>query len=232
VIEQRTGPDQRAWRPQRFGHARSRGILDPIIEPLWIGDRVLVHVADGSAILRSEGGEAIDAGEGELAELREAIEAGILAASAVLDGYLTRQATARPAGEVGTVSVPTPTEMTTQMIFGSRRNPRKEIVDEDRAIDAIERADVPLAFVAVDLLEIDGSPLLDIPLLERKRLLESAVDPNLLFRVGPYVRPPVDAWLGTWRAIGFFEIAYKAANSRYRPGATSDDWATARIPRH
>ena len=32
------------------------------------------------------------------------------------------------------------------------------------------------AFVAVDLLELGGEPLLDVPLQERRRLLESIVD--------------------------------------------------------
>ena len=85
--------------------------------------------------------------------------------------------------------------------------------------------------VCVDLLAIDDQPLLDVPLLERKRLLESAIDENLLVRLGAYVRPPVDPWVGSWRAQGFRAMAYKASNSRYRPGEPNDAWATANIPR-
>ena len=32
-------------------------------------------------------------------------------------------------------------------------------------------------------------------------------------------------------AFGFREVAYKAANSRYEPGATSRHWTLAMIPR-
>ena len=87
-----------------------------------------------------------------------------------------------------------------------------------------------MAFVAVDLLLVDDEPLVDIPLLERKRILEGVLDEGELVRRTAFVRPPVDAWLGTWRSIGFGELAYKAANSRYRPGEQNPDWATARIP--
>ena len=39
-----------------------------------------------------------------------------------------------------------------------------------------------------------------------------------LVRRGAYVRPPIDTWVGSWRALGFNGLTYKAANSRYRPG--------------
>jgi hypothetical protein len=51
-----------------------------------------------------------------------------------------------------------------------------------------------------------------------------------LVRVGAYVRPPIDTWLATWRALGFGALAFKASNSRYRPGRANDDWSTAQIP--
>ena len=39
--------------------------------------------------------------------------------------------------------------------------------------------------------EIDGSRLLDLPLLERKRLLDGALEPSELVRITPFVRPPI-----------------------------------------
>ena len=41
-----------------------------------------------------------------------------------------------------------------------------------------------------------------------------------------YVRPPIETWIGSWRAQGFRGITFKGANSRYRPGETADDWAS------
>ena len=85
--------------------------------------------------------------------------------------------------------------------------------------------------MAVDLLWLDGQPLFDVPLLERKRLLESALDESDLIRRGQFVRPPIDTWIGSWRALGFSAITFKAANGRYRPGSTADDWTISSMPR-
>ena len=82
-----------------------------------------------------------------------------------------------------------------------------------------------VAFVALDLLTVDGLRLFDIPLLERKRLLESVVRQSPLVRLGPWVTPPIDAWLRTWRASGFKGAMLKSANSRYVPGTRTQDWA-------
>ena len=88
-----------------------------------------------------------------------------------------------------------------------------------------------VAFVAIDLLELDDTELLDVPLLERKRLLDGILTASDLVRVGLFVRPPVGPWLVSWRSIGFKRIALKAQNGRYVPGAEAEDWATADIPR-
>jgi ATP-dependent DNA ligase len=228
VIEQRTGPDLRAWRPQEFGSGKAQRIVDPLIEPVWIGERVLVHLRAGSVEIVDAAGRHV---EDEIADVVAGIASGIRAGSAVLDGYLTHQATIPPpAPGLGEVEVPSAGELTAQLLLG-RRTRTKELIEEADAVAAIEHAASPLAFVAVDLLELDGTELLDVPLLERKRLLESAVVEGELLRIGAYVRPPVEAWLGTWRSLGFVEVAYKAANGRYAPGRPSETWATARIPK-
>lgn len=217
---------QMKWRPQAFGRRGARHITDPVIEPLWRGARVIVTVTNTTIGIFDTEGVAISAG---IAEIVEQIRGAVLADSAVLDGYLTRQAT--PA--VGTVrmmgaQLPTAGQMTSQMLVGRALRGRKlpGIEPDDSAIDRSN----PLALVAVDLLEVDGQALLDIPLLERKRHLESALHEAELVRRGAYVRPPVDTWLSSWRALGFQELAYKAANSRYIPGAVNDAWAIVRIP--
>jgi ATP-dependent DNA ligase len=116
------------------------------------------------------------------------------------------------------------------MVVG-QRNRRKELLD---AIDEREEATRPpghdAVFVAVDLLLLDGEPLLDVPLLERKRLLDAVLVEGPLVRIGIHVRPPVDPWLGTWRNVGFRMLAYKESNGRYRPGEANPGWASARIP--
>ena len=124
--------------------------------------------------------------------------------------------------------MPSGPQVVGQMLFGRRgANAAARAMARPAETDHTS----PLAFVAIDLVEIDGDSLLDVPLLERKRLLDSAVDETHLVRRGAYVRPPVDSWLVAWRSVGFGELAYKAANSRYLPGRPNDDWATVTIPR-
>ena len=80
------------------------------------------------------------------------------------------------------------------------------------------------AFVAVDLLELDGEALHDVPYQERRRLLESVMDERVRVRLGPVVKHPVSGWLPGWRAIGFTHYLAKRVNSRYVPGERSEDW--------
>jgi hypothetical protein len=218
--------DTLTWRPQAFGRRNARDISDPLIEPLWLGDRVLV-ASDGDQVgIFDVAGNPITA---DVDMILPQLSDSILAADAVLDGYLTRQAT--PA--VGTVylvgsEIPTAAQMTSQMLVGRGLNSRAVSKAEEDVNK--ELRENPLAFVAVDLIVLDGQPLLDIPLLERKRLLESVVREAELVRRGAYIRPPVDTWLASWRTVGFRELAYKSANGRYLPGEINDSWAIARIP--
>lgn len=211
------------WRPQGFGTKRARDVDDPLIEPYWAGERVLVHVHGHVVeIVDAAGDRVLDA-----TELEQAVVAAALAEHLVIDACLTRQATRSTVGAfVGDVPVPTAGELAAQFVLGKGRNRRAELA----AAASAAGGDTPIAVVAVDLLAIDNQPLLDVPLLERKRLLESALRPTELVRLGAYVRPPVDPWIGSWRSLGFTSLAYKAANSRYRPGALNEAWALARIP--
>jgi bifunctional non-homologous end joining protein LigD len=79
-------------------------------------------------------------------------------------------------------------------------------------------------FVAVDLLEVDGTSLLNAPLLERKRHLAGLlrVSPNV--RISPFVRRGMRAWRDTLQGQGFRRFVLKKVNSRYHPGETNDDW--------
>ncbi|MCI0347129.1 MAG: hypothetical protein L0221_17085 [Chloroflexi bacterium] len=219
--------------PMPYGQVATGAVRDPIIEPLWIGRRVLARLAAGEpGSLTDEEGDAIVA----FVPLREEIAAANLAATLIVDGYLTAQihdATGRPMPDV-TEGLTTPAQMGRQMMMGGGGSAREE--RRDRAEASIKsRAAMPdesaAGFVAIDLLEFDGESLLDVPLLERKRLLESAIAESENVRRTPIVRPPPATWYSQWRLAGFREMAFKAANGRYTPGIASRDWAIARIPK-
>ena len=85
------------------------------------------------------------------------------------------------------------------------------------------------AFVATDLLWLDGQSLLDVPLLERKRLLETVLEESYLVRVTPFVRPSAILTLVTWGIARLRRSCATArANSRYLPGRENPDWAVGR----
>jgi ATP-dependent DNA ligase len=130
------------------------------------------------------------------------------------------------------VTLPRPDQAMTQMLIGARgvRKDRLAAQQDEARQRTIEGAGEDLAFVAVDLLWLDDESLCDVPLLERKRILESVVQESHLVRVGIHVRPPIDTWLGSWRAFGFRRLAFKSANSRYLPGQKNQDWSQAEIP--
>jgi len=121
----------------------------------------------------------------------------------------------------------------TRLFIGGRRE-RDLHIDEGRAIEReaeIFSEDDIVNLVVVDLLWVDGQWLLDVPLLERRRVLESIVPEQQLVRPGPYRREPLGSWVESWRAQGFRGMTFKSANSRYRPGETADDWTLTDMPR-
>jgi hypothetical protein len=205
-------------------------IDDALVEPAWPGVRVLAAVSGGRSTLWLDG-EPLEEHE----PLRTAlVRATMTDDGAIFDGYLTRRVLSEGVGmQVGVYDYPTITGQVSRMFIGGRLNrldemeKRREAEFEEARFDEDELVNL----VVVDLLWLDGQWLLDVPLLERKRVLESVLPPEQLVRPGPYVRPPADSWIGSWRAQGFRGMTFKAANSRYRPGETSTEWAAADMPR-
>jgi ATP-dependent DNA ligase len=220
------------WRPQGFGKTRAAAIDDPLVEPLWAGVRVLAHVDAGQATLRDLDGDPVD----DFPEINAALAGAIRAERVVVDAHLTHQ----PIQAIAEVAArdsqgaeaPTATAVVGQWWFGSLLRGRRRKVSLDP--ESVGRDPLPanadIAIVVVDLLSIDDQPLLDVPLLERKRILESILVESEFVRRGIYIRPPIDTWIGSWRTFGFNRMAFKAANSRYLPGRPNPDWAIADLP--
>lgn len=203
------------WRPQaaRPG-ARPAKISNPLLEPLWEGLHVLAHVTrePGPAtcvLIAADGEDVSDVDQAITLAIAETLQA----ADAVIDGFVTDQAT-RPGTDVSLAAMP---RARGNLVMGMR-------VETDVAPRETAGAERPLAFVAVDLLRVDGQPLFDVPLLERKRILDSLLAPHDRVRISPYTQPPLRTWLESWRAAGFRGAMLKAANSRYHPGDETDDW--------
>jgi ATP-dependent DNA ligase len=218
------------WRLQEFGDKRGATIADPIIEPLWTGPRILASVDGGAVRMTASSGEPIEG----YADVVEALREAVGDATVLLEAFLTPEPIQAAAGLASReiVTLPKPGQAMTQMIVGVRGERKERLArQQDEARQrTIEGADERLALVAVDLLWLDDESLCDVPLLERKRILESVVTESDLVRVGIHVKPPIDTWLGSWRAFGFRRLAFKSANSRYLPGKKNPEWALAEIP--
>jgi ATP-dependent DNA ligase len=216
-------------RPQRYANGSTDEVVNPIVEPQWAGIRVLVGVEDTVVVLRDEDGTPFT----ERPLVDRAVGRAVRAQSAILDGFLTKQPTAEVVYETPKADVPTIGQFMAKPFIGIRRDHQKEAREERAhlAEAATFRDEDLVAFVATDLLWLDGDSLLDIPLLERKRLLESVIEPTELVRLGQYVRPPLQTWIATWRRFGFIGVSYRAANSRYHPGEERPDWTLVPMPR-
>ena len=218
------------WRPQAFGDRRAGAIEDPLVEPLWTGLRVLAHVDGDRTILRDLDGDPVD----DYPEINRVLTEAVQAQRVVVDAHLTHQPIQAIADVAArdTLEAPKATAVVGQMWFGGLMRGRRKRVSLDPESVGRDRlpADIPIAIVVVDLLWLDDQPLLDVPLLERKRILESVLVESEYVRRGIYIRPPIDTWIGSWRTFGFNRMAFKAANSRYLPGKPNPDWAIADLP--
>jgi ATP-dependent DNA ligase len=223
-----------AWQPQRPGKRGARDIADAIVEPDWGGMRVVAALTEDEAALYRGGGEVVVPDE-----LLRALLDTFSAIDAVVEGHVTTAALRSSQGVY-----PTMPKVERPPILVPRAM-RKDVKDDPfvRARDyeaAAERLEPTVrealergerhAFVATDLLWLDGQSLLEIPLLERRRLLEGVLDETYLVRRSTIVRPSAVLTLVTWGALGFRDLSYRAANSRYLPGLENPDWAIARAP--
>ncbi len=95
-------PARSDLRPQRFGRQDGRRVKDPLIEPIWVGERVLAHVeltgpraaAGPFVAIQDEDGELLEG----YPEVAAALAEATLATSLVLDGYLTDRVERGPEG--------------------------------------------------------------------------------------------------------------------------------------
>lgn len=234
-------PDPRdvaaAWRPQRPGRVAPRDLRDPIVEPDWGGLRAVAALTPGSAVIYRDGGE-VPAPPDLLRALAEAFDASDVV-DAVIEGHLTKAAF-----DEGTVVFPTTPRVERPLLavpkafrrsakddpyIHGRDHHRRAEMEAPEVLTALRMGE-PHAFVAIDLLWLDGQALLDVPLLERKRLLETVLVPSELVRVTPYVRPTNALTLVTWGSQGFAELSWRAANSRYLAGRENPGWVVVRAP--
>lgn len=204
-------PSDEPIRPQLATEAQV-GINSPhwSFEPYWIGERLLARVADGDVRLTDGSGLPVDDFYRDLADiLRTSVDAD----EAVLDGIWTAQPF---------------------LGHGSAAERWSEALADD-AGDLPEEGPDPAtletrrAYVIVDLIQLDGQFLGDLPYQERRRLLSGLVSESVRLRVTPSVKMPLASWFHAWQENGFSRAVAKHANSRYVPGTANEDWIVIKI---
>jgi bifunctional non-homologous end joining protein LigD len=87
----------------------------------------------------------------------------------------------------------------------------------------------PLVFQAFDLLHLDGLSLLDVPLGQRKRLLERVLRPGTRVQYAGHVETEGVAFFEAARAQQLEGIVAKHRRSRYEPGKRSPSWLKLKV---
>lgn len=96
---------------------------------------------------------------------------------------------------------------------------------------ARERDRTPADFFVFDLLQHGDRDVTELPLRERRRLLESAVTDAKPPLTVPPVTDDLDAALATARELDLEGAVVKDPSSRYRVGVRSDEWLKVKLTR-
>jgi bifunctional non-homologous end joining protein LigD len=82
----------------------------------------------------------------------------------------------------------------------------------------------PVVYVVFDILEKDGSTLIDLPLTERKRILKDSVKEGKHVLLSDFVETKGKAYYKIALEKGLEGVMTKKKDSPYEPGARSSNW--------
>jgi bifunctional non-homologous end joining protein LigD len=168
-------------------------------EMKWDGIRALAYIEGGAVRLWSRTGRDITGGYPELHELPGGVRVG----QAVLDGEI--------------------------VAFGGAEWPSFEAIQRRMNLSPAQSRllarEIPVTYLAFDLLSLDGRALLDEPYSQRRALLDALgvngphwqTPPSFTDAAGPDV-------LAVSRQHGLEGVVAKRLSSRYEPGKRSQGW--------
>ncbi|MDP9226331.1 MAG: non-homologous end-joining DNA ligase [Actinomycetota bacterium] len=168
-----------------------------LFELKWDGIRAFAVCSDETTLF-SRTARDITPTYPELGKLHERT----VAIDAVLDGEIVAMSGGRPSFE----------------LLQSRMNLQDKI-----AIAKVVKQ-IPVAYMAFDLLYLDGRSLLSTPIEQRKALLEEVVVLSDRVQVSPTVEAEGTAVFQAARAQNLEGVVAKKLGSPYRPGKRSKEW--------
>jgi bifunctional non-homologous end joining protein LigD len=169
-----------------------------IFEPKWDGVRAIATCSSDETMLLSRNRNDITATYPELQKLHDRL----VCFDAIVDGEIVAMSKGRPSFER----------------LQSRIN-----LQNPHDIARIAKQ-IPVSFVAYDLLYLDGRSLLKAPLEERKELLDALVVVSDNVQVSPYVPGEGTTLYEAASAQSLEGIVAKKLGSSYRPGKRGKEW--------
>jgi bifunctional non-homologous end joining protein LigD len=173
-----------------------------VFEPKWVGIRAIA-ICDDRTRLISRNDKDITVAYPELHRLHDRV----VALDAMLDGEIV-------AFEDGVPSF-------------QRLQQRMHLRDE-RKIEQMAKQ-IPVVFLAFDIVGLDGKDLNGRPLGERRRLLEECVVPSEKIQLSPLTDGEGIALFRAAAEQGLEGIMAKRRSSIYQPGARSRDWLKVKV---
>jgi bifunctional non-homologous end joining protein LigD len=177
-----------------------RGRLDQwAVEMKWDGVRALAFVEDGTIRLVSRTGKDITRTYPEIGPPAGIAGIGQL----LLDGEIVAFADGRPDFEA--------------------LQPRMHVSSADAAVRLA--ATIPVTYLAFDVLQLTGVPLLALPYSSRRETLKTVMGNDPGFLIPPdFPGPDLDAVLEASVATGLEGVVAKRLDSVYEPGARTGNW--------
>ena len=169
-----------------------------IFEPKWDGVRALATCSVEETMLVSRTRRDITKTYPEIAKLHDRV----VAVDAIVDGEIVAMHKGRPSFE--------------------RLQSRINLQNPHDVARAVK--EIPVTFIAYDILYMDGRSLLKVPLEERKELLEAAIVPADWLQVSPHVEGEGTTLFEAAKAQQLEGIVAKKLGGTYRPGRRAKDW--------
>ncbi len=174
-----------------------------IFEPKWDGVRTIAVCSPSETRLVSRNGRDITATYPELNNLHDRL----VCIDGVVDGEVVAFEGGRPSFEK----------------LQSRIN-----LQNEREIERATKT-CPVTFIAFDLLYLDGRRMIDLPVEERKDLLEKLVVPSQRIQVSTWLRGDGIALAQVARDRKLEGIVAKRLGCPYRTGKRSRDWLKIKV---
>lgn len=168
---------------------------DWLFEIKWDGFRTIAYVND-EVSLKSRNGKELRDNFPELLELKT------LTSKTVLDGEIVIVKEAKTN-------------------FQAMLERAKAVMSTEAELRSVR---TPAVYIVFDILEKDGTPLVDLPLIERKTILAKSLKEGQHVLLSDFVEEKGEAYYEAAIEKGLEGIMAKKKNSPYQPGIRSSNW--------